>query len=398
MTPFTRRTLLKSLGLGAVAAAAPTPSLACAPQRGTGDLAVIIERATGSVLIVDTTAHTILARVDGFGDLSHASLVFSRCARFAFVFGRDGGLTKLDILAGAITGRTIQAGNSIGGAISDDGRLIAVANYQPGGVRVFDAVSLEPVADVPAIWSGGQSKTVGLADLPGRRFIVSLWDAGESWLLDFFDGPTPKITKFPGIGQQPYDALTTADGRRYIVGLFGEDGLAAIDLFQDPPTVSRLLPGYRKSDPAMPVYKMPHLEGWALAGDRFGLPAIGRPEVLWVDSASLTEIARTPVHGQPIFVLAQPGRPRTWVNFAHPHNDTIQVIDSLTAKIVHTFTPGPAVLHMAFAPRGHEAWLSVRDAARVDVYCAHTFQKRAELPAQSPSGIFMTARAHRLGL
>ena len=32
--------------------------------------------------------------VTGLGDLSHASVVFSRDARHAFVFGRDGGLTR----------------------------------------------------------------------------------------------------------------------------------------------------------------------------------------------------------------------------------------------------------------------------------------------------------------
>ena len=42
--------------------------------------------------------------------------------RFAYVFGRDGGLTKIDILTRTIVRRVVQAGNSIGGAISDDGR------------------------------------------------------------------------------------------------------------------------------------------------------------------------------------------------------------------------------------------------------------------------------------
>ena len=116
-------------------------SIAGAADRviATGDLGVVVERATGSVLIVDQSEMATLARVEGFGDLSHASVVFSPDQRFAFVFGRDGGLTKVDIVARAIVNRVIQAGNSIGGAISDDGELVAVSNYEPGGVRVFDA-------------------------------------------------------------------------------------------------------------------------------------------------------------------------------------------------------------------------------------------------------------------
>jgi DNA-binding beta-propeller fold protein YncE len=127
--------------------------------RGTGDLGVVIERAAGRIQIVETTGSTALATVEGLGDLSHASVVFSRDARYAFVFGRDGGLTKIDLLTGLIAGRVIQAGNSIGGAISQDGRLVAVSNYDPGGVRVFDAETLAPVADIPAVYGSAGCST-----------------------------------------------------------------------------------------------------------------------------------------------------------------------------------------------------------------------------------------------
>ena len=73
-----------------------------------------------------------------------ASAVYSRDARYAYIFGRDGGLTKVDILCGKIVKRVIQGGNSIGGAISQDGSLIAVSNYKPGGVKIFSAEDLRP--------------------------------------------------------------------------------------------------------------------------------------------------------------------------------------------------------------------------------------------------------------
>jgi protein NirF len=366
--------------------------------RGTGDLGVVVERASGSLLIVDQSERAAIGRVEGLGDLSHASVVYSPDERFAYVFGRDGGLTKVDILKQRIAGRVIQAGNSIGGAISDDGTLIAVSNYEPGGVRVFDAVTLEMVADIPAKWDGGLSKTIGLVDAPGRRFVFTLWDAGETWIADFSGGDAPELTKITGIGDHPYDALITADGRRYIAGLFGEGGMTALDLWQNPPVPRRILAGYGKGEEKLPVYKMPHLEGWALAGDRFVLPAIGRHEVLWVDARSLDEVGRTATHGQPVFAVARPGGRQVWVNFAHPLNDTVQVIDTLSGEILKSLKPGPAVLHMEFTPRGHEVWISVRDAGRIDIYDARSFEKKAEIPANSPSGIFFTARAHRTGL
>ncbi|MCD5364723.1 protein nirF, partial [Chromobacterium aquaticum] len=116
--------------------------------RGTGDLGVVIERASGSVQVVDNTRAESLGRVEGLGDLSHASVVFSRDARYAYVFGRDGAISKVDLLRRRLERRVVQAGNSIGGAISSDGRVLAAQNYQPGGVRLFDAATLAPLASV----------------------------------------------------------------------------------------------------------------------------------------------------------------------------------------------------------------------------------------------------------
>lgn len=395
-----RRDFLKVTAAGGVASVLTAPALASDQSlRGTGDLAVIIERAKGSVLIVDTTAHEIITRVEGLGDLSHASAVYSRDERYAYIFGRDGGLTKVDILEGKIDKRVLQAGNAIGGAISDDGELVAVSNYKPGGIRVFDAKTLEPVASISATWGDGkQSKTVGLVDAPGRRFVFTLYDAGEIWIVDFSRGSTPALTKFPNIGKLPYDALITGDGRHYIAGLFGEDGLVHIDLWSQSPQPKRILSGYGKGEKKLPVYKMPHLEGWALASGKFLLPAVGRHELLALDASTFEEAGRVAVHGQPVFAVARPDGRHAWVNFAHPLNDTIQVVDVPTLKVIHEFKPGPAALHMEFSPRGHEVWLSVRDSNEVHVYDTHTFKKLAALPADKPSGIFMTARAHRIGL
>ncbi len=372
----------------------------CATVRGTGDMAVVIERAAGSVQVVETTHNRALGRVQGLGDLSHASAVYSRDGRFAYVFGRDGGLTKVDLLSRRIAARIRQSGNSIGGAISQDGRLVAVSNYEPGGVRVFDARTLEPIADIPAVYGPQdlRSKVVGLVDAPGNRFVFSLYDAGEIWVADFCDGPEPNIRKFKDIGRQPYDALVTPDGRYYVAGLFGEDGLALLDLWHPERGVRRILDHYGRGERKLPVYKMPHLEGWALAGDRMFIPAVGRHELLVVDPETWREVGRVPVHGQPVFAMARPDGRHMWVNFAYPDNDTIQVIDTESLDVVHRLEPGKAVLHMEFTPRGEQVWVSVRDADRVDVYDTATFERLAVLDADKPSGIFMTYRAHRIGL
>lgn len=370
-----------------------------AELRGTGDLGVIIEREPSAVQIINTTTKSSLSRVTDLGDLSHASVVFSRDARYAFIFGRDGGLTKIDLLQDQIAKRIIQAGNSIGGAISQDGTLIAVSNYTPGGVKIFSTDTLELVANIPALYGDNQlSKVVGLVDAPEHNFIFSLFDAGEIWITDLTDPAQIKIQKFKDIGNQPYDALLSPDGRYYIAGLFGDQGLALLDLWAPEQGVKRILPDYGKQDVKLPVYKMPHLEGWAIAGNLMFIPAIGQHEVLVINQSTWQLIKRIPVIGQPVFVMARPDGRQVWINFAFPDNAHLQVIDVKTLSLIKSLNPGKAVLHMEFTPRGENIWVSARDDNRVVVYDTSNFKELVRLPANKPSGIFFSSRAHKLGL
>ena len=377
-----------------LAACVPVSSL-----RGTGDLGLVVERASGRVMLIDTSTRARYATVTGLGDLSHATAVYSRDGRYAYVFGRDGGLTKVDMLRARIDARVVQAGNSIGGAISQDGRVIAVANYEPGGVRLFDAATLAPLADIPAVYGDGarRSKVVGIADAPGERIVFSLYDAGEIWIADCSDPRHPRVTKFRDVGRQPYDGLITRDGRWYLAGLFGEDGVALLDLWHPEKGVRRILDHYGRGEQRLPVYKMPHLRGWAVAGRFAVLPAVGHHEVLIVDTETWKEAGRIAVHGQPVFAIAQPGGRRIWVNFAFPDNDTVQVIDLPSRTIVKTLKPGRAVLHMEFTPRGDQVWISSRDDNVVRVYDPESFRQLARLEADHPSGILLSARAFATG-
>jgi protein NirF len=365
----------------------------CAQQalRGTGDLGIVIERADGRVAVVDSTAKRILATVDGLGDLSHASVVYSRDGRYAYVFGRDGGLTKVDILLAKIEKRVMQAGNSIGGAISQDGRIVVAQNYVPGGIKAFDAETLELLADVPT-----ESKVVGLADLPGNRFAYALFDKGEIWVTDLSDPRRPQTQKYPA-GRQPYDGLVSPDGRYYLAGLFGEDGIALLDTWKPELGARKILQNYGRGEEKLPVFKMPHLRGWAIAGRTAYLPAIGRHEVLLVDTTTWKEVGRIPVKGQPVFVMARPDGRQVWVNFAFPDNGWVQVIDTLSSEVVKTLQPGKAILHLEFTPRGENVWLSARDDNTVSIYDTRSFERVSTLSVQSPSGIFFTNRAGRIG-
>ena len=384
--------LLLSLFLALLLNACATPQL-----RGTGDLGLIIERSSGHVTLVNTTSRQPYARISGLGDLSHASAVYSRDGRYAYIFGRDGGLTKIDLLEARIVKRIIQSGNAIGGSISQDGRIVVAQNYTPGGIKAFDADTLELLSEVPAEYAPGQfSKVVGLADTAGNKFAYALFEGGEIRVTDFSNSKQPKTQRFPA-GKQPYDGLVTPDGRHFLTGLFGEDGVAMLDLWQPEKGARKILENYGRGEEKLPVFKMPHLRGWSVAQGKAYLPAIGRHEVLIVDVATWKEVGRIPVRGQPVFVMARPDGRQIWVNFAFPDNGKVDVIDTLAGQVVHRMEPGKGILHMEFAPRGENVWLSARDDNKVVIYSTETFAKVGEIPADSPSGIFFTTRAARTG-
>jgi Cytochrome D1 heme domain len=69
------RAMTTVLGLVLLAAGAAAAG-AHGTIRGTGDLGIVVERASGSVQVIETTGHTSLCTVEGLGDLSHASAVF----------------------------------------------------------------------------------------------------------------------------------------------------------------------------------------------------------------------------------------------------------------------------------------------------------------------------------
>ena len=172
---------------------------------------------------------------------------------------------------------------------------------------------------------GDRSKVVGLVDAPGQRFVFSLYDAGEIWVADLSGcGAARDHQAVAGIGDQPYDALITPDGRHYIAGLFGEDGLALLDLWHPArrACAASSTATARTMSPAGLQDAPPGRLG-AVGGRAFSCPAIGRHELLVLESGSWREVGRIPVHGQPIFAVANPDGRQVWVNFAHPLATTL---------------------------------------------------------------------------
>ncbi len=398
------RVLLRSAG-GLLTILLLWASMAVADgQWGTGALVVIVERNDGSVIVIDSKDHRFLGRIEGLGNLTHATVKFSRDARYAYVIGREAVVSKIDLLNLKLV-KQVKAGlNSVGGVMTQDGRYIALSNYAPGEVRILDAETLEEVKRIPAVreYPDGtvkRSRVVGLVDLPGNLLAFSLMDADGIWIVDAGRPDFPVIKKFWDVGRMPYDALVTPDGRYYIVGFLESNWMGLLDTWNMDDGVKRILTEDETTKGRdVPLWKIPHLKGWAIAGDLAFLPALKREWAIVYNMRTWRLVRYVPLEGTALYTVASPDGRWVWVDLVGKNGDLIQVIDTQSLEVVKTLNPGRGATHPQFTAKGEAVYISLMDGDRVVVYDTKSFERIKEFPARSPSGIFFTYRANRFGM
>lgn len=384
-----------------VAAAAVCLSTLAAPASladgwGTGALMVVIERESGSVLVIDAAQdHKVLGRISGLGVLHHATISFSRDGRYGYVISRDGFLSKIDLIKLELAARIKVGESAIGLAVSQDNKYIAISNYKPGNVVIVDEKKFEIVKTIEA----DDSKTVGLVDAPGDLLVVSLMDANAIWVIDTADPEFPVIKKYENVGEKPYDALLTPDGRWYIAGLFHSPWVAMVDLWSPEKAMKVPLPRPPGQEDSPPVLKIPHLEGWIMAGGELFAPVVGGAGLAVIDTGTWKSKEFIPLVAYPVFAMASPDMRQIWTNYVMgDHHDTVEVVDVKTKKVVKTLKPGARIFHMQFTPKGSAVYFSSNGEDKVLVYDTKTFKPVAEIPAKKPSGIFCSHRSGKFGM
>lgn len=369
---------------------------AVAGDWGTGALMVIIERENSSVLVVDSARdHKVLGRVEGLGVLHHASMVFSRDGRYGFIVSRDGLLSKIDLLELKLAGQVKIGESSIGVAVTQDNKYVAVSNYKPGNIVIASADDLKIVKTIEA----DKSKTVGLADAPDDMLVVSLMDANAIWIIDAGQKDFPVVRKYEDVGVKPYDGLLTPDGRYYIAGMFNSPWVAMIDLWNPDKWTKINLPEPKEKKDLPPVLKIPHLRGWVVARDEMFIPVVGGEGLAVVESGTgaVRDFIQLPAH--PVFGIVSPDLRRIWVNYAMgDHNADVDIIDVATHKVIKSISPGKKIFHMQFTPKGKYVYVSSNGDEKVIVYDAKTFTPVKEIPAKKPSGVFSSARSSQFGM
>lgn len=372
---------------------------------GIGSRVFVVERETESLAIYDYQARRLWPkRISGLGDMRHATMIFSSDLRYGYLATRNGKVSRIDLEKLKIAGNVFTSQNSIDNAISQDARFLAVAEYIPGGLTILDAQSLKVLKRHEAFFDNAgkqlSSRVTGIVDAPGNRFVCTLIEGQEIWILDAKDPAFPILNKIKTRRSMPYDAMITPDGRFYLVGHMDSEFVSVLDLTQPEKGVREIsLRDPKKTYERGAPMKLPHMASWAVAKDRVFVPLIGETRLAVLNRWTWAFENSVELRGHPVYAVRAPTETEIWVSFSGEKDDAfVQVIDAATLKVKRTIEVGERIYHMDFTPRGAYVLVSANKANKLVLVNANTYAIEDIQTVRSPSGIFGVWRAFQVGL
>lgn len=385
-------------------AGAVTPT--SAETSGIGARVFVVERASESLAVYDFIERKLLdERIGGLGNMRHATMAFSPDLKWGYVATRNGKLSRINLETLERDADVFTSENSIDIAISQDGRFIATAEYDPGGVTILDARTLEVVKRIEATYEDGDkrapSRVTGIVDAPGNRFVCVMMEGREIWVIDASKPDFPIEHRIePADDGLPYDAMITPDGRHYLVGHLGTSAISKVDLTrpEEGATKASLRDPNRDYEKGAPD-KLPHMASWAVAGDHVFVPLVGEPRLAVLDRHSFEFVDSVELAGPPVYAVRSPNEQHIWVSFSgEEHDAKVQVVDAESLEVERTLEIGGRIYHMDFTPRGAHVLISANRADKLFLVDAASFEIIDEQPVRSPSGVFGLWRAYQIGL
>jgi protein NirF len=276
---------------------------------------------------------------------------------------------------------------------------VATAEYQPGGITILDAQTLNVVKRLPAdIEKNGQkttSRATGVVDAPGNRFVCVLIEGAEIWVIDA-SGSEPKVErKVKTSTDEPYDAMITPDGRWYVVGHMGSEHVSVLDL-------KNRRRDQRSARPEAEVRQGGAGEapahGLVGRGGRQRVRAAGRRAAHGrARSAHLGLQEERPRSRAPRLFGGGADRRRDLGELLRGGDDAyLEVIDA-EARGQEEHQDGRSVYHLDFTRGGHVI-VSANKDNKLALVDATTYAVVDEETVNSPSGVFGAWRAFRIGL
>ena len=346
------------------------------------NLFVVVEAGDHHGTILDGDRFEPLTRLPSRFAL-HGGPKFSPDGRFVTFMSRDGWVTRYDLWSLQPVAEVRAGINSRNIALSDDGRVLAVANYLPPTLALLDAASLAPLevkqVDDPQHRAASRVSAVYQA-APRGSFVLALKDLPEIWEIGYrADGFPVRRTAL----KEPLDDFFFDPSYAHLIGSSRDGGRGVVvDLDAGREVAELPLPG------------LPHL-GSGIAFDLAGRTVVATPHLKEaalsvIDLADWTVVKHVPTLGPGFFMRGHETSPYAWVDVSlGPEKDKLQILDERTLEIVRTLQPSPGKTtgHVEFSRDGRYALVSVSETdGELVVYDATTFEVVKRLPMSKPVG------------
>jgi protein NirF len=335
----------------------------------------VVERESESLAtIYDGLKRT---NIEGMHNMNHGVVKFE--GKDGYVISRDGYVVKFDPESEQILAEYKTSKSAIGFVIGTN--YVAVANYDDKSVDILDR-NLKPINKIQT-----NSKNVGIKIYTDYLIFSQMDNDIISVFKDMNAGkgnPNFKLHKeFKDVGELPFDAMIKDE--KYIVGFFTSKFFGVLDLKKmEYKKVDIFLDENRQM-----VLKVPHFGFWSIGGDKIFVPAVGDNKVLVYDN-DFKFIKNIKTQGLPVFTSLSPDKKYLAVTYSGKDFPTIQIVDTQTLEIIHTFDFDGKVLHVRWSETSPQLYVSVNDTNKIAViHTKEWFLNREIFNVKKPSGIFL---------
>ena len=334
----------------------------------------------------------------------HGGPKFTPDGRYVFFASRDGWISKFDIWNLKVVAEVRAGLNTRNAAVSSDGRYVAVANYLPGNLVIFDAdLKLLKVIAGRNLKGDATSRLSAVYDAaPRKSFIIGLKDLPEIWEVSYDPAAQPfhdgyvhdykmgEAIATPGflnprrtVLDVPLDDFFFTQDYANVVGA-SRDGRGQVENLD-----------VRRAIAALDLPGMPHLGSgisWLRDGRRVVASTnLKDAQVSVIDMQNWQTVATIPTLGPGFFLRSHENSPYAWVDsmMSPTARDTLQVIDKQSLQVVHEVRPEPGktFAHVEFDRRGRYVIASLMEKDGALIFLdAKTFKEIKRLPASKPIG------------
>jgi protein NirF len=347
----------------------------------------VVERETSSVAIINQGLTK--SRMENMHNMNHGIIKFD--GKDAYLISRDGFVVHFDPESEKVLHEYKTSKSAIGFVIGEN--YVAVANYDDKSVDILTR-DLKPIDKIKT-----GSKNVGIKIYRDMIIFAQMDSDKVTILKNETKGkglPKFKIFKEFKVGAMPFDAMIKDN--TYIVGFFLSKSFGVIDL--DTMKFREIAVTAKDNKP---VLKVPHFGFWSLSEDKTFIPAVGSSAVMVYDP-NFKFIKNIEVQGLPVFTALSPDKKYLAVTFSGKDFPTIQIVDTKTLKIIHTFKFNGKVLHVRWSNIDDYLYVSVNDSKQVTIIDSKKvtykgqlnvintkewFLEREIFQLKSPSGIFI---------